>query len=376
MLKTKVENLIFALILFAIVSVGFLPKQFQGKVEVLSLIVSTAILFFVKSFTLFNYHYPARRVLVFITLLVFFFYSTYRTGQYKPIFFLFFLFFVLYKKRTPLGDIRVYIHFFLLFLFILSGLLLFDSSKFSMGEQNRFLGFSISPTVFAVVIEAVMILGLAVVKSRSRRMLIISCTFLFVVLSKTRLNLILFLFVPFVPILERRSNSFRMFILIAFLLFLSLIYPLYDFLLQTEIFSGVLGSRYQDGRDASFGLRNALFTLGINILLESSIFQLLFGHGAEFSRLAIMEAYGLDLKIHNDFIVLLIDYGLLFTFYFLFKIVQIGAKNSYSFLAVVLYFISFYHNMVLSLFLLLIIFYASNVAGNMKISLHGLGSYE
>lgn len=367
--KVKVENLIFTIVLIGIVVAGFLPKYIQGKVEVLSLAIGTAILLFVKSFSLFNYHHSFKQVLVFCILLVFFVYLSFTTGQYKPVFFLFFLFFLFYNDksriRLPEGGLK----FLLFFLLFLSTILLFVSSRYSLGEQSRFLGFSISPTVFAVVVEAIMILGLLTFKTKQHRILIIICTLLFVVLSKTRLNLILFLFIPFIPLIERRSKSFRFVVLVIFSLALILIYPLYDLLLQTGVFSEFLGLRYHDGRDASFGLRNSLFFLGVNIISESSSLQFLFGHGAEFSRLAIIEVYNKDLKIHNDFIVILIDYGLVFTLYFLFKIIQIGARNTYSFLAVILYFISFYHNMVLSIFLLLIIYYTSSSADDQKMKL-------
>jgi len=369
MLKSKVENIIFTIVLIGIVVAGFLPRVFQGKVEVLSLIIGTAILLFVKSYSLFNCHHSLKQVLVFFTLFLFFVYTSYKTGQYKPVFFLFFLYFLFYNDKSQIGLPKNFFTFFLFFLFFLSTLLLFVDSRYSLGEQNRFLGFSISPTVFAVVVEAVMILGLVTFKIKQHRILIVICTLFFVVLSKTRLNLILFLFVPFIPLIESRSNFFRIFVLVVFSLSLILIYPLYDLLLHTDVFSEVLGSRYHDGRDASFGLRNALFSLGVKIIAESSFFQLLFGHGAEYSRLAVIEVYNMDLKIHNDFIVILIDYGLIFTLYFLFKIIQIGARNPYSFLAVVLYFISFYHNMVLSIFLLLIIYYTSSSADDQKMKL-------
>lgn len=74
-----------------------------------------------------------------------------------------------------------------------------------------------------------------------------------------------------------------------------------------------------------------------------------------------MEEYGQDLKLHNDLLVLVIDYGILFSTMFIVLFARLGSKNPYSFLAVILYFISFYHNMVLSLFLLIIIYLSAQL---------------
>lgn len=365
MLKIRVHNLIFSVVLIGIIVGGLLPQSYEGLPDVLSLIISTFILFFVKSGSLFSRQYPFKQVVIFFIFLIFFITSTYITGQYKPLFFMLFVF-VLFYDESPQSDIlKIDFKFFLIFLFSLSALLAVFHSKALLVDQMRFAGFSMSPTVFAVTIQAVMILGLLVFKTKRHRILIIICAFIFVLLSRTRTNLILFLFIPFIPFLDKRSNSFRMFILVMFSLFIILVYPLYDLFIQTDIFasSGMFESRLEDGRDASFGLRYHFFSIGVNIISESSVFQFLFGHGAEYSRLAVIEEFDMDLKIHNDFIVLLIDYGLVFTIFFLSKLVQIGSRNPYAFLAVVLYLISFYHNMVLSLLLLLTIYYASSAVG-------------
>lgn len=361
MLKIKVIDILFVTIVLSMVIAGFSPFQWQGRLEVWSYLFSAGLICFVVCV---SYSTPVIRphqFSLFLSLILFFVFSSLRTGQLKPLFFLIFLLFFFVRKGFRSNDSTVVMKVVILTGFTLCLVLLFFDSRFSMGEQQRFVGFSISPTVFAVTIQGLMILGLMVFRSKVVRILLVFISLLFVGLSKTRLNFLLFLFIPLISFVERRSTRFRFFALIMFLVVLALVYPIYDHLLNTDFFSQIIGTRYSDGRDASFGLRNALFLQGLNIFTEGSFFELLLGNGAEYSRLAIMEEYGKDLKLHNDLLVLVIDYGILFSTMFIVLFARLGSKNPYSFLAVILYFISFYHNMVLSLFLLIIIYLSAQL---------------
>ncbi|RBI69740.1 hypothetical protein DQ400_03420 [Vreelandella sulfidaeris] len=94
----------------------------------------------------------------------------------------------------------------------------------------------------------------------------------------------------------------------------------------------------------------------------SNVWNFLFGHGAEFSRLTVAEEFGFDIMPHNDFIRFFLDFGL-FSCLILFVILYLVGKDSVLALMLVLIYMSaFYHNMLYSLYFAPLIFIANSSA--------------
>lgn len=343
--------------------IGFLPSKYQGDFEILLLLfISTSFFVFSFFFSLYGKH-NFKGFLTFCFVLGFIGFHSILWDYYKPlVFFLFYIsLFYLYKnKRINVSIISLKPLLFLILL--LCYILLFSPSRYSLGTQLRFIGFSSSPTVFAIVIQGVLVLALRFYsKNYLFKLLFIISSFFLVWMTKTRLNLIFFLILPFYGFIDRLNFSKRKFLLWSLVGLLILIYPLYSLFLQFDFFQDIVGFRYGGGADTSFGLRFSLFRIGLGAIYDSSFWELLFGNGAGFSRQLVLLSFEQDILLHNDFLVLIIDFGIIFSVLFVGSLVYLGSYDGYSFLLIFLYFISFYHNMVFHPFLLLLLFFIKYV---------------
>jgi O-antigen ligase len=88
-----------------------------------------------------------------------------------------------------------------------------------------------------------------------------------------------------------------------------MIYPLYSFI--TNLFPSLVTLRYGKKEDSSFSLRNYLFEELKDLFLQGNFVETWFGRGNEFSRLYIDQLMGFDLMPHNDYLRLLIDWGII-----------------------------------------------------------------
>lgn len=264
-------------------------------------------------------------------------------------------FILFHGKEGSISD-RVVKRYFT-FLIIASVPCLFLESGFD--EMHRFQGFIGSPTIYAGFLAFLLIISTYNSSLKSVNFIVFyAITLYLVLLSKTRLLIIFLLVYPFLLFLLRnKSWASKKLIFGSFFVLSFMIYPMYSFV--TYLFPGLVTLRYEDNRDASFGLRVYLFDSVREHFSEGNFFQILFGFGNEYSRLFVKDLIGIDLMPHNDFMRILMDWGLLGFFLFCVILFKIALKNSLTMLLTMVYIILFYSNTVFNLFLIsiLLLFY-------------------
>ncbi|MGW9684609.1 O-antigen ligase family protein [Flagellimonas sp. 2504JD1-5] len=190
--------------------------------------------------------------------------------------------------------------------------------------------------------------------------LLYALTFYLVYLTKTRLLLV---FVLIYPILRELIFSggwlTRKRLFLIFYGVTLFIYPLYVALL--EWFPNLLTSRYGGKTDTSFGLRNYLYLKSQEELLNGSTIEILFGRGNEYARNFVYNLMKVDYMPHNDYLRVLIDWGVLGFMLFSIFLYKMATKNNYTLFIALTYMVLFYSNMIFNLFLvsILISFYYS-----------------
>lgn len=230
-------------------------------------------------------------------------------------------------------------------------------------EGNRYFAFLNSPTVYSVYAEVFLILMIFIIKKPSLKFLIFVFAGVFIFISKTRLNLVFYISIPFLIYLLERVNVSKLKIVLVYIFCLNMLYPIYSFLVQFEFGKkSLVSSRYESGRDSSFGLRNHINDLVYNEYLnKTSVSEKIFGKGSEESRIMVFEKIKFDIFPHNDFIRLAYDFGIIFTALFLIFLYRISRINNVAFLILLLYLFSFYHNMVYDFFLISILIFYSGI---------------
>lgn len=261
--------------------------------------------------------------------------------------FTFFLFLGLSQKQNKITvNFNLFIYLFILTTFIT----LLSSNYYT--PLGRFYGFIGSPTVLTVFLDLYIIVFFFTNNSKITSLFIYFIVFYIHIKAQTRLNL---MYLTVLPMMIKIISNFKLriykvFILFLFILSLNFLYPIYQFYTETSE-SNLAASRYEDGRDASFGLRLAMYNVVLLNLANSNLTTLLVGHGSEYTRELIFLEYNKDLLPHNDFLRLLTDFGVIFLVIYLIVIFKIALKNNLSYILTTLYFLSFYHNMVFSFFI-------------------------
>lgn len=267
----------------------------------------------------------------------------------KPLLFILVLFLLYFLAsvnaiRLPSTFVKFFIAAFLLGSFIF----LFSSRGYFM---NRFVGFLISPTVSTVYAEGAFVLAYSIFRSRGARIFLIVVFGLLIFLSQTRINILVFALIPVVFFLVERKIFSTRFICTGVLLIITFVYPLYQVGLSIDFIREFLMMRAEAGRDASADLRLYLYAETFNILKSSSILDLLFGHGAEFSRHLMLKLVKEDTYPHNDILRILVDFGVVYTVLFLYLILRIGRTNVLSCALFIIFVSSFYHNMIFDFYI-------------------------
>ena len=249
---------------------------------------------------------------------------------------------------------------FFVFLLLLSIIFLGNDERYL---DDRYCAFFISPTVYSVYTEAFLILFLCFSKSPRLKIGIFLIAGFFILLTKTRLNLFFYFTIPIMIYYLDKFYKSKFKIVLIYIICLNLLYPIYSFIVKSELGkSSLVTSRYDDGRDASFGLRNYLNTFVYKEYISNSTpFQKIFGRGTEMSRKVMVDKMGQDILPHNDFIRFTLDFGLLCTLLYLIFLYRIAKSNYVSLLLFLLYLFSFYHNMIYDFFLVALIIYFSHV---------------
>src|SRR5690606_35699011 len=146
-------------------------------------------------------------------------------------------------------------------------------------------------------------------------------------------------------------------IFVIFYSVLFFVYPLYSVVI--EYLPEIVTLRYEDARDASFGLRMRLYRLIEQDFYNSNYWDLLFGKGNEYSRLLEESEIGQDILPHNDFFRILDDWGLLGAILFFVFLYRIAKRNITSLMLSLCYLVIFYSNMVFNLFVVSILMLSS-----------------
>lgn len=217
-------------------------------------------------------------------------------------------------------------------------------------DGYRFQAYIASPTVYSVFVGSFFTISLFTFDKIIAKVIFYLFSFYLTVISETRLNLLFISLIPVILwILDKKIISKKI-IFLLFNIFLISVYPIYSLVIKTSFVQSILKIRYDGStEDASFNSRADFNHLGATNLFDGSIYEILFGKGAGFSRILMNSEFPGKL-MHNDYIRLSLDYGIVFTIIFLLFLYRISNKNNLAFISTLLYLFTFYHNMVYSLY--------------------------
>lgn len=319
----------FEVIYFSILSIIILPdlvttKSFY-KIKNTSFYIILVLLTWLISFNNFNNIRP------YFALIIFYIFSIYFLSKN------------FYSKQT-LKILNLYIMLFIILSFIM---LLFPSSYIDAGL--RFKSFNLSPTHFSVYTLIIIIFTQISTLRQRYKYLIYFISIAFIIYSGTKLSIVALILIYLIYKFKKIILKHRL--LFAFLIFLifAFAYPLYEFL---NNYLNISSLRYKDGMDMSLYWRLEMQQILMQEIKNSSILQLIFGHGNETSRFLILQNFGIDVQSHNDFLRIFCDFGLLGFVSFIALIISLASKNLYSLMFSIVYFSAFYHNMLYSSYLL------------------------
>lgn len=300
------------------------------------------------------------KIAVYLALLVACSFINFSSARYSlPIFFtIYTLFFYVFIENLEDKSLSFkLIGYYFILMIALSVPMLFLKSGYT--EANRFTGFIGSPTIYSGFVASFFIITSFRHKMWTLKFMIFFFITLYLVyISKTRLLLILILVYPILRLtLQKRAWVSRKLIFLLFYLSSLMIYPLYSSIIN--LFPSLVTLRYGKKEDSSFSLRNYLFEELKDVFLKSNSIEVFLGRGNEFSRLYIERLMGFDLMPHNDFLRLLIDWGILGFLIYSIILYKIATKNDLSLYLSLVYMLLFYSNTIFNLFLisLLLIFY-------------------
>lgn len=205
----------------------------------------------------------------------------------------------------------------------------------------RFSGFSPTPTTFTTYLLLVFVIYFFTETSRIKLLISVLPTLYFVLISQTRISMILLamiLAIRFFHIFV--SSNLKLCFSVVLILAMSL-YPISTMIGENVNFT----NRYENKTDYSRLTRLALFNNQLDALANENIFQLTFGNGI---RSANKVGFGYledDIDQHNDFFTLVYEYGILFFLIFIFLLCRL-CNSPFALAVLAIYFFSFYHNML------------------------------
>lgn len=268
------------------------------------------------------------------------------------------LIYISFSQLKLTFNYRVILFFYFAYLIISVCLLFFQRGYHPL--NNRFIGFANTSTVYSVYMEVIAIVTLSFAPNRTKKILIYFSVLMFILISETRLNIAFYLALPILSFLYYKIKK-RFFLFLLFIVIINLFYPIYGYLYSASYIT--VENRYEDGRDASFALRNVLFNKMLSEVGTMELKEILFGKGAEYTRNLTEQTYGLEPQPHQDFVRFFIDFGIIaFIMYMLFLYILMF-KNITTYLLTSLYLFSFYHNMLYAreLIGLIILFFFARV---------------
>jgi hypothetical protein len=237
---------------------------------------------------------------------------------------------------------------------------------------GRFNSITPSSTTFSL-----MLLLLFVIILNTRRLkydiYLLIFLFLFILLSGTRSSIMFLVVTGFyklniLPAVIKRSNSVK----IVIFLLLMLIYFILAFINESN--NDYLDVLRRDGQDVDYSLitRISLFKLQLLKISNLSFHKLIFGAGFNSLRDSMGYLSGNNLvQPHNDFFRIIYDGGLIYSILIMIYFIKLALKTDLLFLIILVYFISFYHNMIyympFAVFVAFIIAYETTINNNTRL---------
>ncbi len=323
------SNYFFIMVLLLVIILFPLKKIIDIELNLLAIMYILTIIFFIIVFQSSNFEYI--KPVIFLLYIIFLY--TYFSSSMNT--------------KTMIDTVPTLMYFLL----FLSFLFLIDETRYT--SLGRFHGFAGSPTTFTVFLDATFIFYLFTNRSNQSKIIVFLIILYFSIISGTRLNLLFLLIIPFLFFILNNLNSrfFRGFLLSSFIIILNLIYPTYQYFSENSD-NNMFAQRYEDGRDASFGLRYKMYLTIIEEIENSTVQELILGKGSAYSRQIIIQEFNSDLLPHNDFVRFLLDFGLLASCLYIIFIFWLAIQNNLSVMLAMLYFLAFYHNMIYSYYLI------------------------
>jgi hypothetical protein len=323
---------------FFIIFMGFMGILIIGRKESLlsnwgltqTILLSILVIVSIYNFSSLRYSLPiVFTVYLFVSHVFLSHYASannYSDFKYFKQYFIFYIILSIFFILVPLGPIQ----------------------KFS-----RFDGFLGSPTVYSAFLVLLYILALPQLKSISSKIILYLVVFTFVLLSKTRLVLILMIVLPFLYLIIEKFKLGLKKIFLATLLTMIFLYPAYKVVI--EYFPELVTIRYKKGEDRSYDLRFYLYSLTQEDFLKQDFSSQILGQGNEHSRLLVKLKLNEDIYPHNDFIRVINDWGILGAIIFFIVIFRYGTRSKIALMIAIIYLIQFYSNLIFNLFLVSIL---------------------
>lgn len=337
---------------------------------ILFLIISYPFYYFVPQVGDVLSHFFEIVYFFFIDVLILFYLSFFIT-RFRVAGLAFFICFCVWLTQfSSISDIRPY--FFILTLFLLSVYSVQENGEFNYGILRRypiififlsfislflpwsyidagarFKGFSLSPTHYSVYGLCAMIFSLYFLRNTVLKWFCVIAITYFIFRSETRLALAVLLMIFSFAFFDKITLRLKSIIASLIIILFSLSYIVYSLITKyTDVFS----LRYSGGDDKSYEARTIIQGHVLDDWQNSTLFQYVFGHGAESARNMLIDIYGFDIMPHNDFLKLLYDFGLIGFIVFIFAVFKCGRLNLITLSLLAVYISAFYHNMAYSIF--------------------------
>ncbi len=251
-----------------------------------------------------------------------------------------------YLKDYYNPRLMIYVVFFVI-LYSFIGL-----DSISLNDQMlRFHGFTGTATTFSTIVLTLYVFGLYTSRNKILLISLFSLSLLLIIASQTRTSLLLFLLLNLIYFFRGfiKTKYLKIFYILSLVFVLSM--PVVSAIFSANSMSEMI-SRGEDGEDASLTSRNYFYLMQFNALVNMDFADVVFGTGINKSLFIDGDLDESD--PHNDFFKLVFDYGVLYLIAF-FIFIRQKIVNLYTLSIVIIYFFSFYHNMMYSVFFILFV---------------------
>lgn len=255
------------------------------------------------------------------------------------------------KFGSVIRDNRKLIYFVTVVYVSVSLLLLALKVNFNPTD-GRFYGLAYSPTTFVLYLVVLLALFHYVYKSNLEFHILFCTSIVLTFFSGTRTGLLLLLLLPVNNYIYDRYLRSKTMVRVILFVFILTIYPLIEYIsLSNPEWVEFRFSGDESEVDYSYASRMAYTAAVADEWVNGSQSSKLVGFGTEFSRMKIIDLFDEDIQLHNDFLRVIVDFGLPAALVFLSIIYSLSRNNKYSYFLALVYLFSFYHNMIYEVFL-------------------------